>query len=141
MSSQFGLPAAWFGSADEESDALSVQEHLEEPSNHHRWTYQAAGRANTLSSACPLPPKSRLSSSAEPNQAADSSPGQPEILFFTLFFLNQPRLIEQGSTSTSNCCGLETLASCVECTAIIHLTRRFYLMIIIMCLFYSPLYL
>ena len=52
---------AWFGSADEESEALSVQEHFEEPSNHHRWTYQAAGRANTLSSACPLPPKSRLS--------------------------------------------------------------------------------
>ena len=54
----FGSPAAWFGSADEESDALSVQEHFERPSNRHRWTYQAAGRANTLSSACPLPPKS-----------------------------------------------------------------------------------
>ena len=39
----------WFGSADEESDALSVQEHFEAPSNRHRWTHQAAGRANTLS--------------------------------------------------------------------------------------------
>ena len=26
------LSAAWFGSADEESEALSVQEHFEEPS-------------------------------------------------------------------------------------------------------------
>ena len=52
----FGQPV--LARADEESDALSVQEHFERPSNRHRWTYQAAGRANTLSSACPLPPKS-----------------------------------------------------------------------------------
>ena len=38
----FGRSAAWFGSADEESDALSVQEHFERPLNRRRWTYQAA---------------------------------------------------------------------------------------------------
>ena len=78
MSSQFGLSAAWFGSADEESDALSVQEHFEEPSNHHRWTYQASAEPT------PSPWRARCLESRASRIATRRAPAQQHYIWLVL---------------------------------------------------------